>query len=324
VNAVKVVALAGGVGGAKLAHGLYHVLAPNALTVVVNTGDDFELYGLRIMPDADTVLYTLAGLANPDTGWGVAGDSFETLAMLGRYGAETWFQLGDRDFATHIARSERLRAGWTPTQVLAHFTAALGMHARLLPMCDEPVATVIQTAAGELAFQDYFVRRHHADTIAGIRLAGIEAARVPEGVRAALEEADVIVFCPSNPIVSIGPILAIPGMRVLLQQAHAPKIAISPIVGGKALRGPADAMLQALGYEASPLAVARLYDAVLTGMVIDTVDAMHGERVAALPLAVTVADTVMRDEADREQLARQVLDFAERLTRQAGREGYDV
>ncbi len=324
MSAVKVVALAGGVGGAKLAHGLYRALAPEALTVVVNTGDDFELHGLRIMPDADTVLYTLAGLANPDTGWGVSGDTFEVLAVLGRYGAETWFQLGDRDFATHIARSARLRAGWTPTQVLAHFTDALGVHARLLPMCDEPVATVVQTAAGDLAFQDYFVRRQHADTITGIRLAGIEAARVPEGVRAALEEADVIVFCPSNPIVSIGPILAVPGMRVLLQQARAPKIAVSPIVGGKALRGPADAMLQALGYEASPFTVARLYEGVLTGMVLDTVDAMQGERIAALPLAIAVADTVMRDETDREQLARHVLDFAARLTQHAGREGYEA
>ena len=316
---VRVVALAGGVGGAKLAHGLYRALAPDELTVVVNTADDFDLHDLRIMPDADTVLYTLAGLANPDTGWGVAGDTFETLGMLARYNAETWFRLGDRDFATHIFRTERLRAGWTPTQVLRHVARALDVRAELLPMCDEPVATIIQTAAGELAFQDYFVRRHHSDAITGVRFAGIEEAQVPIGVRSALEAADLVVLCPSNPIVSIGPIFALPGMRELVRTVRAPKIAVSPIVGGKALRGPADAMLVALCHESSPFTVSQLYRDVLSGMVIDVEDAGYAERIAGLSIDVSVADTVMRDEGGRERLARDVLRFAEELPHHADR-----
>lgn len=307
---MRVVALAGGVGGAKLAHGLYRALAPDALTVVVNTGDDFDLFSLRIMPDADTVLYTLAGLANAETGWGVAGDSWSALDMLARYGEETWFRLGDRDFATHILRTQRLRAGWTPTRVLTEFVRALDVRAKLLPMCDETVATRIQTEDGELDFQEYFVRRHHTDTITGVRFEGIEHATVPEGVRRSVEGADLIVFCPSNPIVSIGPILAVPGMSELLCEATAPKIAVSPIVLGKALRGPADAMLAALGHEPSPLAVARLYANVLDGIIIDRQDADMRDAISALPLHVAVEDTIMADVAGRERLARDVLDFA--------------
>jgi LPPG:FO 2-phospho-L-lactate transferase len=317
---MKVVALAGGVGGAKLAQGLYRALGPDALTVVVNTGDDFDLYGLRIMPDADTVLYTLAGLANTETGWGVAGDTFETLTMIDRYGGETWFRVGDRDFATHILRTEMLHAGRTPPEVLASFAEAVGVRARLLPMCDEPVATILQTATGELAFQDYFVRRRHGDAIHGVRFSGIEAARVPEGVARAIAEADVIVFCPSNPIVSIGPILAVPGLRELLRTARAPKLAVSPIVGGKALKGPADAMLQGLGYESSAESVARLFSDVLTGIVIDVEDTERREAIQALPLGVAVTDTVMHDESERERLAREVLRFAELLTASDRRE----
>lgn len=319
---MKVVALAGGVGGAKLAHGLYRALGPNELTVVVNTGDDFDLYGLRIMPDVDTVLYTLAGLANTETGWGVAGDTFETLGMIDRYGGETWFRVGDRDLATHILRTEMLRVGRTPSEVLAHFTEATGVRARLLPMCDEPVATMLQTEAGEQAFQDYFVRRHHGDAIRGVRFAGIEAARVPVGVSRAIAEADVIVFCPSNPIVSIGPILAVPGLREQLRATRAPRLAVSPIVGGKALKGPADAMLQALCHETSPYAVSQLYRDVLDGMVIDQEDAAQRAHIASLSLEVSVTDTIMRDESGRERLAREVLRFAELL--QAGNRREDT
>jgi LPPG:FO 2-phospho-L-lactate transferase len=311
---MKVVALAGGVGGAKLAHGLYRALGPNELTVVVNTGDDFDLYGLRIMPDADTVLYTLAGLANSETGWGVAGDTFETLSMIDRYGGESWFRLGDRDFATHILRTQMLRAGRTPTEALAYFTEVTGVRARLLPMCDEPVATILQTEDGELAFQDYFVRRRHGDPIRGVRFAGIEAARIPDGVAHAITEADVIVFCPSNPVVSIGPILAVPGLRDLLRGTRVPRIAVSPIVGGKALKGPADAMLQGLGYESSAETVARLFSDVLDGIVIDVEDAERREAIQSLPLEVAVTDTIMRDESERERLAREVLRFGEILS----------
>ena len=308
-----IVALAGGVGGAKLADGLYRALGPDTLAVVVNTADDFDLYGLRISPDADTVLYTLAGIANPATGWGLAGDTFETLAMLRRYGEDTWFQVGDHDFATHLLRTQRLREGWSLTRVFAAFTEALGVRARLLPMADEPVATVVATPDGELAFQEYFVRRRHSDTVRGVRFADIEAARIPDAVRQAVSDASAIVFCPSNPIVSIGPILAVPGMRDLLRSSSAPKVAVSPIVGGRALKGPADTMLRDLGHEASPFAVVSLYHDLLTGIVIDRADAEQQARIELLGVRVLVTDTVMTSLADRTRLAREVAQFAAEL-----------
>ena len=309
-----IVALAGGVGGAKLAGGLYRSLPSDMLTIIVNTGDDFDLYGLRISPDADTVLYTLAGLANPETGWGIAGDTFATLEMLRRYGEDTWFLLGDHDFATHIQRTRWLREGQSPTQIASALTARLGVRARLLPMCDAPVATRVQTPAGELAFQDYFVRRQHRDEVLGIRFEGIEAAQPSDAVRAAIVQAEAIICCPSNPIVSIGPILAVPGMRELLRTARAPRVAISPIVAGQALRGPADRMLAGLGDEVSAFGVASLYRDVLDGIVIDTSDdALAGRISADLGLRVLVTDTIMRSVEDRQRLARETLRFAESL-----------
>ncbi|MFI5272503.1 MAG: 2-phospho-L-lactate transferase [Ktedonobacterales bacterium] len=308
-----IVALAGGVGGAKLADGLYRTLGSGELSVVVNTADDFELFGLRISPDFDTVLYTLAGIANPETGWGIAGDTFDTLAMLKRYGEDTWFWLGDRDLATHILRSQRLRAGETPTRVAAALARALGVEAALLPMSDQPVATRVRTPDGELAFQDYFVRRRHEDDVLGVRFDGIAQARVTPEVRAALVAAQAVVFCPSNPIVSIGPLLAVPGMRALLAETPAPKVAVSPIIGGRALKGPADRMLATLGHGASPVAVAELYRDLLAGMVIDRVDAALAGRVEALGIRVLVTNTIMTDSAGRERLAREVLAFAAEL-----------
>ncbi|HEV7125883.1 MAG TPA: 2-phospho-L-lactate transferase [Ktedonobacterales bacterium] len=308
-----IVALAGGVGGAKLAHGLALAATGSGSgaqpRVIVNTADDFEHHGLRISPDLDTVLYTLAGLANAETGWGLAGDTFTTLDMLARYGVETWFQLGDRDFATHLLRTQRLRAGWTLTQVTAAFTRALGVEADLLPMCDEPIATMVETPDGALDFQDYFVRRRQTDDVRGVQFTGIEQAHIPEGVRAACAAADLIVFCPSNPIVSIGPILAVPGMRALLQQVAAPRIAVSPIVGGRALKGPADRMLAGLGHAVSATGVARLYQGLIDGMVIDQVDAELAASIEALGMRVLVTDTMMRNERDRQRLAREVMAF---------------
>jgi LPPG:FO 2-phospho-L-lactate transferase len=315
-----IVALAGGVGGAKLADGLYRTVAPDELTIIVNTGDDFDLYGLRISPDADTVLYTLAGLANPETGWGIAGDTFATLEMLRRYGEDTWFLLGDRDFATHIQRTRWLRDGKTPTEVASALVTALGVRARLLPMCDALVATHVRTPEGELAFQDYFVRRHHSDEVLGIRFAGIEAAEPSEQIRAALAVAEAIVFCPSNPLVSIGPIIEVPGMRDLLRAARAPRVAISPIIAGKALRGPADRMLAGLGDEVSAFGVARLYADLLDGIIIDHADTALAERISEeLRLRVHVTDTVMRDAADRQRLARETLRFAAELANSEAR-----
>ena len=308
-----ILALAGGVGGAKLAAGLYASLPPDRLTVVINTGDDFDLYGLRISPDADTVLYTLAGLANPETGWGIAGDTFETLGMLARYGENPWFRLGDRDFATHILRTQRLRAGGLPSQVLADFTRALGVRATILPMSETPVATLVHTPEGELAFQDYFVARHHADDVLSVRFDGIEEATLPGAVRKAAEAATAVILCPSNPVVSIGPILAVPGLRDLLRGLAVPIVAISPIVGGKALRGPADRMLAGLGVEVSPFGVASLYRGLLAGIVIDVADAAEAGRIEALGMRTLVTNTIMDGDADRQRLAREVLAFAYNL-----------
>jgi LPPG:FO 2-phospho-L-lactate transferase len=310
---MTVVALSGGVGGAKLAHGLYRALEPDTLALIVNTGDDFDHYGLRICPDLDTALYTLAGLANEATGWGVADDTWTALDMLGRYGVDTWFQVGDRDFATHLLRTERLRAGATLSAVMAELATALGVRAAILPMADEPVPTRVRTPAGELAFQDYFVRRRHEDEAISVRYEGAEAARPTTTARKALAAAEVILLCPSNPFVSIGPILAVAGMRDLVRSAHAPRVAISPIVGGKALKGPADRMLAAMGREVSAVGVAAWYGDLLDGMVIDLQDAALAPRIEALGVRTLVTNTVMASVADRVRLARDVLQFAASL-----------
>jgi LPPG:FO 2-phospho-L-lactate transferase len=306
---VRVLALAGGVGGAKLAAGLEAALPPGDLSVVVNTADDFDLWGLRICPDLDTVMYTLAGIANLETGWGIKDESFDTLEMLTRYGEDTWFKLGDRDLATHILRTARLRAGERMTGITADLSAALGIGSAILPMCDEPVATVLDTPDGTLEFQEYFVRRRQRDEVLGMRLRGIDDARPTGAVLEALAGADLVVFCPSNPVVSIGPILAVPEMREALASSPAPKVAVSPIVGGRALKGPADRMLASLGHEVSAAGVARMYEGLVSGMVIDEVD--EGERggIEALGMRVLATAAVMRDEPDRERLAREVLGF---------------
>jgi LPPG:FO 2-phospho-L-lactate transferase len=308
----SILALAGGVGGAKLAHGLA-LAAPEAdLTVVVNTGDDFTLYGLTICPDLDTVMYTLAGLANPDTGWGLAGETWNALAMLARYGAETWFRLGDRDLATHVARTARLRAGEPLTGVTAALCAALGVRARVLPMSDDPLPTRVLTGDGELAFQDYFVRRRWEPVVRGVRFEGAEHARPSAAVRAALDAAEVVVLCPSNPFVSLDPILALyGGMLAEWRHARGRVLAVSPIVGGEALKGPAAKMFRELGVEPSALAVARHYQDLLDGFVLDAQDAAQAPEVAALGMRPLVTDTVMRTDGERRRLAADVLAFAE-------------
>jgi LPPG:FO 2-phospho-L-lactate transferase len=306
---VKVLALAGGVGGAKLAAGLEATLPPGNLAVVVNTADDFDLWGLRICPDLDTVMYTLAGVANPETGWGIVDESFDSLDMLTRYGEDTWFKLGDRDLATHILRTARLRVGESLTSVTADLSSALGVRSTILPMCDEPVATVLDTPDGPLEFQEYFVRRRQRDEVLGMRLRGIDDARPTDAVLEALAGADLVAFCPSNPVVSIGPILAVPGMREALASSHAPKVAVSPIVGGRALKGPADRMLASLGHEVSPAGVARMYEGLVNGMVIDDVDEGERRGIEALGMRVLATGAVMRDVPDRARLAREVLGF---------------
>jgi len=310
---VRACAIAGGIGGAKLAAGLQAVLPPGDLSVIVNTADDFDLWGLRICPDLDTVMYTLAGLANKETGWGVTDESFNTLATISGYGEDAWFKLGDRDLATHILRTQRLRAGTPLTQVTAGLSAALGIQSRLLPMCDEPVSTVLETPEGLLEFQEYFVRRRQRDEVLGVELRGIERARVPIEVARGVSDAEAIIFCPSNPVVSIGPILAVPGMRELLANRPVPKVALSPIIGGKALKGPADEMLKSLGHEVSAAGVARMYEGLVDGFVMDRTDENEEASISALGMRVLSTDAVMRDEPDRERLALEVLNLCSKL-----------
>jgi LPPG:FO 2-phospho-L-lactate transferase len=308
------VAIAGGVGGAKLAHGLQLALPdPARLSVIINTADDFELYGLHISPDIDTVTYTLSGFANPATGWGVRDDTRQTLDMIARYGEDPWFQLGDRDFATHILRTQRLREGQTLTRITREMSAALGISAELIPMTDAPVATLIDTPDGRLDFQQYFVAHRHADEVTGVTFAGIEAATPSPAALSALARAEAVIFCPSNPIVSIGPILSVPGLRDAIAAARGPKVVVSPIVGGEALKGPAADMLQTLGHEVSSLGVARLYAGLAQGLVIDRVDETLAPAIEAEGMLVLVTNTVMQSDEDRETLARETLDFASRI-----------
>lgn len=311
----RIVALAGGVGGAKLAHGLQLALPdPRALAVIVNTGDDFELYGLHISPDLDTVMYTLSDLANPETGWGIRDETFATLHMIAQYGEEPWFQLGDRDFATHILRTAAMRAGTPLSEITGQMARNLDIVADLIPMTDDRVATLIDTPGGRLDFQEYFVARHHADAVHGIILDGIESATPTPAALRAIAEAEAIVFCPSNPFVSIGPILALAGLRAALDDAAAPVVVVSPIVGGEALKGPAATMMQGLGHEVSALGVARIYAGLADGVVIDSVDRELSDAIEALGMRVLITDTIMRNTNDREQLARETLAFAQSLT----------
>jgi LPPG:FO 2-phospho-L-lactate transferase len=307
---MKVCALAGGVGGAKLASGLQDILPPGDLSVVVNTADDFDLWELHICPDLDTVMYTLAGISNPQTGWGIAGESFETLNMVERYGEETWFKLGDRDLATHILRTSRMRSGETLTEVAVGLSGVLGVDSAVLPMSDDPVSTVLETPEGRLEFQEYFVRRGQKDEVLAIELRGIRDARPTERVLAAISSADAIVLCPSNPVVSVGPILALPGMTEALASSSAPKVAVSPIVGGRALKGPADRMLSSLGHEVSATGVARMYAGLVDGMVIDRTDEGEQAGIETLGMRVLVTQSVMRDAEDRARLASETLEFS--------------
>jgi LPPG:FO 2-phospho-L-lactate transferase len=305
----RVVELAGGVGGAKLAEGLQSVVG-DRLTVVVNTADDTERHGLLVCPDHDTVLYTVAGLENRELGWGLAGDSWTTMGALERYGEEGWFRLGDLDLATHIARTDRLRRGGRLTDVLLGLQRSLGLASTILPMADEPVRTEVRTVDGWIDFQDYFVRLRQAPEVLEVRFAGIEAARPTAEVGAAIEAAGVIVIAPSNPIVSVGPILAVPGMADLLAAARARGarfVAVSGIIGGKALKGPADRMLASLGHEASALGVARGYAGLIDAFVLDTVDAALAPAVEELGIRAVVTDTIMTDDASRARLAGEVL-----------------
>jgi LPPG:FO 2-phospho-L-lactate transferase len=254
-------------------------------------------------------MYTLAGISNPETGWGLVGESFEALNMLARYGEDTWFMLGDRDLATHVLRTARLHAGQTLTTITGSLSGSLGVRSVILPMSDDMVSTVLKTPVGLLEFQEYFVRRGQKDEVLGVELRGIEDARPTEAVLGAVAAADAVVFCPSNPVVSVGPILALPGMRDALAASSATKVAVSPIVGGRALKGPADRMLASLGHEVSAAGVAAMYEGLVDAMVVDRVDEGGRAGIESLGMRVLVTDSVMRDAADRTRLAREVVVF---------------
>jgi LPPG:FO 2-phospho-L-lactate transferase len=311
----KIVALAGGVGGAKLALGLYRYLQQRNrakdLAVVVNTGDDMEYLGLRISPDLDTVMYTLAGLANPTTGWGLKDDTAQALQMLGRYGHDNWFWLGDQDIATHLIRTQALRTGQSLTQITAEMRTALGIECELLPMSDEPVRTIIETEeAGNLPFQEYFVKRRAADNVKSLTFQGIEQAEIPVEVCHALTDPALIIICPSNPYLSIRPILEIPGMRHLISSSSAPVVVVSPIVGGIALKGPAAANMRSLSGEkdASALGVARLYAGFAQRFVLGQVDAGQQAEIEKLAFKVMVTNTIMKDDESKVRLAQEILE----------------
>lgn len=297
----RIVALAGGVGGAKLAHGLAQILPPEDLTIIVNTGDDFEHLGLYICPDLDTVCYTLAGLANPETGWGRVNETWNTISNIEKLGGPNWFRLGDQDIATHLERTRRMKEGQSLSQITKDFCAAWGIKHTILPMSNSPVRTMVDTDEGELAFQEYFVHRRCEPRVRGFRFDGVQVAEPAPGTREALDSAEAIVICPSNPWVSVDPILRV------IQKIDKPVIAVSPIIGGKTVKGPAAKMYSELGIEPSALAVANHYRTLLSGFVLDTVDSFLSDKIETKTL---VTNTLMNTFDDRALLAANVLNFA--------------
>ena len=316
-SSASYVALSGGVGGAKLALGLCDVLEdPGRLTVVANTGDDFEHLGLKVCPDLDTLTYTLAGLANPETGWGRAGESGAFMEALAELGGETWFFLGDKDLAIHVERTRRLRAGESLSAVTSDLCARLGIQARIVPMSDDPVPTIVETEEGPLAFQHYFVRERCRPRVLGFRHEGAAQARPSAGFLDALAAPDLgaVIICPSNPYISIDPILALPGVRAALTACEAPVVAISPIIGGQAVKGPTAKMMAERGVAPSAAAIAEHYAGLIDGFVLDEADRNAAAVIAATGVAVEVTATMMTARADKQALARAVLAFAERLS----------
>jgi LPPG:FO 2-phospho-L-lactate transferase len=300
--------LCGGLGGSRMVDALARAVGPSGVTAIVNVGDDLEFLGLQVSPDLDTVLYTLAGLLDEERGWGVRDETTNALATAQRLGAESWFTLGDRDIGFHLVRTSALRSGEPLSRVTARLAAALGVETRLLPASDERVMTMVATEAGELDFQTWFVGRKHADPVLGVRFEGADATSPAPGVLAALATADHVLIAPSNPFVSIDPILAVPGIRAAVAARRADAAAVSPIVGGRALRGPLAEMLSGLGHEPSALGVARLYAELVSAFVLDPADKALAPAIEALGLRAVVVPTVMVDPLEREEIGRGVVD----------------
>ena len=307
------VALAGGVGAARFLRGLIDVVDPTTVTAIVNTGDDDEFHGLRVCPDLDSVTYTLADAHNHELGWGLEGETFATIDALDRYGVPTWFRLGDRDLATHLFRTERLRGGATLTEVTDEITAAWGLRSRLVPMTDDPVGTriTVEDEPGgrrrQLAMQEWFVRERCEPAVVAVEFAGAAEAQPAPGVLDALAAADTILVCPSNPVISIGPILAVPGIRDALAARRDRVVGVSPLIGGRPVKGPADRLMRPLGIEVSSVGVARAYRDFCSTLVVDTADAADVDRITALGVRPVVTDTLMRDARIAAALARETL-----------------
>lgn len=311
----RFIALTGGVGGAKLALGLTQLLSPDEIAFIVNTGDDFEHLGLHVSPDIDTLVYTLSGESNTDVGWGRRGETWQFMRALKQFGGETWFNLGDLDLAMHLERTQRLHKGATLTQVTQQLATALGVEYAVLPMSDAPVRTMIGTADGELAFQHYFVRDRCAPAVTGFRFAGASDASPTREIESHFDDKALagVIICPSNPFVSVDPVLAVPGMRERLKNIGAPIVAVSPIVAGTAIKGPTAKMMTELSIPNDAISVARHYRGLIDGFVIDQQDAALEPTIAALGIATVVTQTVMLSLADRRQLADDVLRFVKRL-----------
>jgi LPPG:FO 2-phospho-L-lactate transferase len=305
----RVTVLSGGIGGVKLVEGLQELLSPETFSVVCNTGDDQEFWGMHVSPDVDTVLYTLAGLINREQGWGLDSESFQALELLQRYGEPTWFKLGDRDLATHVLRTDLLRQGHTLTEITADLARRLGIGCTVVPMSDDRVRTTVVTPDGELDFQDYFVRRRFEPPVDEVRYEGATDARPSPQAVAAILSAATIILAPSNPIASIGPMLAIAGLRQALAQAEAMKIAVSPLIGGEAVKGPTVPMMQAAGLAISPMGVAQAYEGLIDAIVIDRQDVAYKPTLEEHGLKVLVTDTLMEGFEGRLRLAAEVLDF---------------
>lgn len=314
--AMNILMLAGGVGGAKMAVGLMGALGEQAknLTVIVNVGDDFEHYGLYICADLDTVMYNLGGIADPSKGWGLPNDTGYTLDMLRQYGEDTWFYLGDRDLATHILRTTRHRAGERLTDITADLCRALGIEPRILPVTDDRVATMVDTIEkGRLGFQEYFVREHWAPTATSLQYTGAEHAQLTPEVKSTVDRADLIIFGPSNPVLSIDPMLAIGDLRARLASSEAVRVAISPIVQGAALKGPAAKLMSEMDIEVTPVGVASHYEGLLDGFVLDEQDAGYEARIRELGLEPLVTNTIMETDQNKKRLAKEVLDWSKQL-----------
>jgi LPPG:FO 2-phospho-L-lactate transferase len=303
-----ITALAGGVGAARFLTGLVKLVNEEDLRIIANTGDDIELFGLHISPDIDIVAYTLAGIVDEDKGWGIKGDTFHCLEMLKKHGADTWFNLGDRDLATHIYRTERLAKGFTLSQITDEICRALGLKVKILPMSNDKFETRIKIREGLVHFEEYFVKRQAKDEVLGVEFAGATDAKPSPGVLEAILDAELVIVCPSNPVVSIGTILAVDGVRDALRKTSARVVAVSPIVAGAPIKGPADKLLRGLGLDVSAYGVAELYSDFLDAFVIDTKDEGEKNKIELLGLDVKVTNTIMKSLHDKVSLARTVLE----------------